>query len=409
MISQDAFTSGRGLLGTILSKMTGIGKVQHRFLSHILILFLSMRGKINFLQMGRYGQMDEHSYRYQFGNTFDWIEFNQQFIEDQCSNEVILGFDPSFISKSGKHTYGLGYFYNGCQGKVDRGLEIGCFSAIDIKQNTAYHVLASQTEYTKSKDQLSNMKQYCEMIEKHSKELHKISSIIAVDAWFYKKEYVQTCLNFNFELITRMRDDANLQYLYNAEQKGGKGRPKKYAGKIDLKNIDKRRFKLLFETLTERVYESIVYSVLLGFNIKAVYIESIDDKGKHISHKIFMSTNLQRDGLQILKYYKARYQMEFNFRDGKQYTGLSDCQARDKEKLNYHFNASLSSLNIAKTIARNGIDKEQPIHISIHDVMTELSNKLMLDLFFSNFEINPHLIKNKELIAKFLNFGKKAA
>ena len=61
MISQDAFTFGRSLTGTILSKMDNIGKVQRKFLSHILILFIGMRGRINFLQLGRYGDMDEHS------------------------------------------------------------------------------------------------------------------------------------------------------------------------------------------------------------------------------------------------------------------------------------------------------------------------------------------------------------
>ncbi|WP_372726544.1 hypothetical protein [Nostoc sp. C057] len=36
------------------------------------------------------------------------------------------------------------------------------------------------------------------------------------------------------------------------------------------------------------------------------------------------------------------------FRDAKQFTGLSDCQARDVKKLDFHFNASFTALNIAK-------------------------------------------------------------
>ncbi|MEN9502304.1 MAG: hypothetical protein RI964_1589, partial [Pseudomonadota bacterium] len=36
--------------------------------------------------------------------------------------------------------------------------------------------------------------------------------------------------------------------------------------------------------------------------------------------------------------------MELLFRDAKQHTGLCDCQATRKEKLDFHFNASLTAL-----------------------------------------------------------------
>ena len=409
MISQDAFTFGRSLIGTILSKMNIIGKVQHKFLLHILILFLAMRGRINFLQLSRYGEMDEHSYRYHFCKSFNWIKFNRLYVTDQCSDEKIIGFDPSYISKSGKHTHGVGYFYSGCHGQYERGLEIGCFAAIDIKQNTAYHLLATQTEYTKKKDACGLLKQYCDMLESNKEELIQISAVIVVDAWFYKAEYINSCTVNGFECITRMRDDANLQYIFTGKQTGGKGRPKKYAGKVNLQKIDKRRFKQVDTTSEFRIYECTVYCVMLHCNVKVAFVEFLDKSGKVQASKIFMSTNINRDARTLIKYYRARYQMEFNFRDAKQYTGLTHCQARDKEKLDFHFNTSLTSVNIAKAISRQDANKDQPVSISIEDVKTELSNQLLLDLFFSNFEIIPQLIKNRELIAKILSFGKKAA
>jgi hypothetical protein len=45
--------------------------------------------------------------------------------------------------------------------------------------------------------------------------------------------------------------------------------------------------------------------------------------------------------------------IEFLFRDAKQFTGLSDCQARSKAKLDFHFNASLSAVTFAKLEARH--------------------------------------------------------
>jgi len=38
-----------------------------------------------------------------------------------------------------------------------------------------------------------------------------------------------------------MRQDANLTYLFEGEQKKGKGRKKMYEGKVDVKNIDKSK------------------------------------------------------------------------------------------------------------------------------------------------------------------------
>jgi hypothetical protein len=44
--------------------------------------------------------------------------------------------------------------------------------------------------------------------------------------------------------------------------------------------------------------------------------------------------------------------IEFLFRDAKQFTGLTDCQARSQAKRNLHFNASWSAVTLAKLAAR---------------------------------------------------------
>ncbi|MBK8701874.1 MAG: hypothetical protein IPN29_20825 [Saprospiraceae bacterium] len=72
MTIQNAFTTGRSLITAIISKMSDIGKVQAKFIEHILMLLLSIRGKANFLQFSRYGCMNEKSYRNNFENGFDW-------------------------------------------------------------------------------------------------------------------------------------------------------------------------------------------------------------------------------------------------------------------------------------------------------------------------------------------------
>ena len=104
---------------------------------------------------------------------------------------------------------------------------------------------------------------------------------------------------------------------------------------------------MVYQDEEMNVYSLVVNSVNLDMNISLVWVDFQDKKGKVVSHKMYFSTNLERDPMQILKYYKTRFQMEFNFRDAKQFTGLTNCQARADERLEFHFNASLSAVNIA--------------------------------------------------------------
>lgn len=45
----------------------------------------------------------------------------------------------------------------------------------------------------------------------------------------------------------------------------------------------------------------------------------------------------------------------FVYRDAKQFTGLSHCQARDNHKLDFAYNASFAAVNVAKSL-RRGLD-----------------------------------------------------
>jgi hypothetical protein len=50
---------------------------------------------------------------------------------------------------------------------------------------------------------------------------------------------------------------------------------------------------------------------------------------------LLFSTDINLDASEILCFYKSRFQIEFIFRDAKQFTGLSDCQARDLDGTHY--------------------------------------------------------------------------
>ena len=104
------------------------------------MLYLGLRGRYNFLNMARYGEYNEQTYRNQFDKKFDFIGFNTDLIKSHCSRQLINAFDPSYIPKSGKNTEHIGMFWSGCSQKALRGLEIGGFAVVDtLKIIQHYH------------------------------------------------------------------------------------------------------------------------------------------------------------------------------------------------------------------------------------------------------------------------------
>jgi hypothetical protein len=88
------------------------------------------------------------------------------------------------------------------------------------------------------------------------------------------------------------------------------------------------------------------------------------------------------DGVKIVSYYRYRFQIEFLYRDAKQHWGLEDCQARSQNKLNFHFNAALTVVNLAKMHwldTRNSASEP----FSIANFKTLFHNMLLLDQFLA--------------------------
>jgi hypothetical protein len=97
-----------------------------------LVLYMVIPGRINFLQLGRYGNSCEQHFRQNFSKDFYWLDFNVALSKRILKGErKAIAIDPSYISKSGKHTPWVGYFWSGCAGAAKKGLEILGIGLID--------------------------------------------------------------------------------------------------------------------------------------------------------------------------------------------------------------------------------------------------------------------------------------
>jgi hypothetical protein len=97
---------------------------------------------------------------------------------------------------------------------------------------------------------------------------------------------------------------------------------------------------------------------------------------------ILASTDLDLHGRKVVEFYGARFQIEFLFRDSKQFTGLADCQARAKAALDFHFNAALATLNLAGAEELLVSPDHSSQVFSMASWKQRLFNVRLLDVFF---------------------------
>lgn len=68
------------LIISMLDKLSNINQWRKDFIIETFVLFLSIRGRINFLQLARYGKQKEQRYRQQFEKQFDFLTFNKELV-----------------------------------------------------------------------------------------------------------------------------------------------------------------------------------------------------------------------------------------------------------------------------------------------------------------------------------------
>jgi hypothetical protein len=390
-----------------LGKITEVRKPVVKFVVHILELWLSMNCRYVFMNLERWGERTEKSYRQMFGKFFDWFDFNYKLVTEHCGEEIICVFDPSFVTKSGKKTYGLGTFWSGVAGRALKGLEVGCLCFVDVAAGTALHALARQTPSAArlNKEGKTLTDHYVGVIKKQLKQIVTLTRYLAVDGYFMKKEFIQPLVKKGLHIITKMRRDANLRYLYQGPKHRGKGRPKLYEGKVDTKVLDHQRIPCCYRDKEVRVYWAVLYAVQLKMKVLVAFVYY---KGKS-RPEIIVSTDVQIDARKMCRYYGLRFQVEFLIRDAKQHTGLPDCQARSKEKLHTHFNIALTAVSLAKCAYWLPLPAEQRGSFSLADVKMMHMNKLLTQRIFDNLDLDLSERKIKHLYDDCLNFGRLRA
>ncbi len=387
-----------------LSAIPGIKKAFVNFLIETLMLFVLLPRKANFSQMEIYGNYCEKTFRKNFSNPFSWIDFNIELSKHlfQTSTRKAIAIDPSHISKSGKHTQGIGQFWSGCAQAVKHGLEILGIGLIDIDRKDCVSLRAVQTPSPKSLAEcgLSLLKWYLACILANKERFLELSRYVVADSYFSVFEFVDGLAKAGFHVVSRFRSNADMRYLYNGAPTGKKGRPKTYDGKIDFRNLDMEKVERVPIYADEGCFYTVIaYSKSLKRNVRLVVFRPIE--GKPI---LYFSTDTKMSAKDVVEYYRTRFQIEFCYRDGKQFAGLCDCQARDFAKLDFAFNASLSAVNVAKVVI-----KEHYPTFSMANLKSLLYNAYIMNRFFVMSGFRPNKSINAKIVKELFNIAAPAA
>lgn len=394
------------IISGIIAQTQKVSAWTSAFVAHTLPLFLLVRGRRNFTNIARYGFHKESVYRRAFAGRFNWLAFNTELVKRHTDPRRIIAFDPSFIPKSRNQTPHVGMFWSGASGKALHGLEIGSLAIIDLIRKTAIHLDAVQTPSvpelnTKGKTLTDH---YTQLIVDRKDALEQLSKYLVVDGYFGKRKFFDGVLTHTgLAIITKLRNDADLRYLYRGEQKG-RGRPKCFDGKVDWTRLPLDRWEMIEYDTETRLLSTSLWSPTLARELRVIVVQEMKD-GIPVRYAVLCSSDLALTTENIYEYYTTRFQIEFLFRDAKQFAGLTHCQARSEKKLHFHFNASLTAVSVAKVAHFFDTTKNTTPVFSLADVGMAYFNEFFAHFFFSRLDIEAESEKITSVLPSLLSFG----
>ncbi len=378
---------------------------------------LALRGRVTGRNLSRYCEYSERTIARQFRAPFDWPDFHQRVITIALDprSELISAQDASFIPKSGKQTFGLGYFFNGCANRAEPGLEISTLAVVDVTRRCAFTLAVAQTppgNADRKKDKRveeTRMDFYQHQLHAQRHRLPATIRYHCVDGYFAKQKYMAEVVALQLHPITKLRHDANCVFLYTGPHLKRRGRRRKYDGKVNFHDLS--RFEAL-GTLADKphinLYTALVWHVSLKRQLRLVVLVNRKEATKP-RYIVLASTDLALDGHKLVELYVARFQIEFLFRDSKQFTGLTDCQSRAESVLDFHFNAALATLNLARAEELRAQPTLKPHVFSMASWQQRHFNERLLDVFIDNLALDPMWVKNHPSYEELSTYGAIAA
>ena len=354
---------------------------------------LAMTGRVTMLGLARWAG-EGGSYRtiqrfyytaIPWGQVF-WQFFSQHLFQKE--EVYILAGDESVVSKAGKKTYGLDRFFSGLQQKVISSLSFFVISLISVNRRRSYPVCVEQTvrsaeekaacqakkEVKKAKAAGPKRKPGRPKGSKNKKksevtltpELERIQKMvkallvrirpllrpvyIAMDGHFGNYPAFYMVRQCGLHLISKLRWDAALCFPWD-----GNGRRCKYGKRVDYAHIPEKYLKstTVKDGIQTCTYQAQLLHKDFSVPLNVVILVKTNLATQAWAHVILFSSDLELSCENLVDYYCLRFQIEFNFRDAKQFWGLEDFMNVNSTAVTNAANLSLFMVNLSQVLMCN--------------------------------------------------------
>lgn len=345
-------------------------KTTCRQLQHIVLAMLAMTGRITQLGLSRWTDKGASYRTIQrfFHTNIDWLQVQAFFFEHfvyQKDAVYLLAGDESPIAKSGKKTYGRDWFYSSILNKTMAGLSFFSIALINVHTRQAYSLSTEQiVRCEEEKEQAKRAKQQRKKRTQTSEpkrprgrpkgsknknkeevllgaELQRIFTqaqkglarlknktslgYFVLDGHFGNHFACAMVRQLELHLISKMHHNAELYLQPTTEEKAAHPRLK-YGTRLDFAELPEA---LRVSSTTEEGYRTEVYQAIclhkrFAHLLNVVIVVKTDTKTHRVGHVVLFSSDLSLEAALLVDYYVLRFQIEFTFRDAKQFFGLED-------------------------------------------------------------------------------------
>jgi putative transposase len=148
----------------------------------------------------------------------------------------------------------------------------------------------------------------------------------------------------------------------------GRGPRRKYGQKLDYQNIPSEylKSKSVDEDIKTQIYQTPLWHKKFSDLLNIVVIVKTNLQTSKTAHVVLFSSDLSLGYESLIDYYRLRFQIEFNFRDAKQYWGLEDFMSVKERPVYNSANLAMFMANLSQTLIRP-MRQEWPL-FSVNDL-----------------------------------------
>jgi putative transposase len=414
-----------------------------RQFSTIALAMLAMTGRVTMLGISRW-TTHGGSYRtvQRFFSTLlpwaalFWLFFRTHLFDPE--DLYLLAGDETVVTKSGKHTPALDRFFASVYGKSVPGLAFFTLSLISTKQRRSFPIAVEQVVRTaqekatqkakatapttkrkpgRPKGSTSTAKSTLEL----SPELRRIETQIGalltriggllpltyllLDGHFGNAGALQMARECKLHLISKLRSDSALYLPYDGPY-AGRGPKRIYGDKLNPLSIPER---FLCQTRVEKGIESRIYQLSARHKTVAqllniVIIVKTNLKTQTQAHVLLFSSDLALPFDKLIDYYCLRFQLEFNFRDAKQYWGLEDFMTTHPTRVTNAANLSLFMVNLVERLLRD-LRRLEP-EMSVLDLKAQCRGTKYIEATIKLLPERPEPSLLERIVSKVVGIGR---